>query len=344
MISTITFLPVAVVRIALFVGLLFCHMTYAADGPLRACTDDARALNFGFYAFFAPVSYNADSDPAAAGFNTHLGYEADLLSALEAMEGAGLSFSRRPIAAWDDIWLQSAGQQYDLVGGGITILDSRTRDAAGKKAVAFTSGHIAFRQSLLVRAEDAPRMASHDDLNSEVQVGALAGTTGEARLLQLTGLADANGILTAGVRIDTPRGILTADGGDGYMITAAAESPNLSNRTRLYPPAQTMPEIIYLGDQTGEIELLEALGNGRIDAIARGEIGNRDAAHASNNAFVVAALDPEIELGGFTVATKNADLLSCIDDKINLLTDNQRIGYAEWLKDPQIFLRRARAE
>lgn len=343
MIPTIALSPAAIARVALFGVLLFCYAVRADVTPPGACTDDKRSLNFGFYAFFAPVSYSADEDPSAAGFTTHLGYEADLLSALEAMEGAGLSFSRRPIAAWDDIWLQSAGRQYDMVGGGITILDARTRDAAGKKTVAFTSGHITFRQSLLVRAGDTQRLASHDGLNSEVRVGALAGTTGEARLLQLTGLADANGVLAAGARIDTPRGVVVADGGADYFITAAAESPNLSGRQRLHPPSQTMPQVIYLGDQAGETELLEALGAGRIDAIARGEIGNRDAAHASGQAFVVTALDPEIEFGGFTLAAEDTELISCIDDKINLLTDDRRIGYGEWLEDPRVFLRRARA-
>ena len=115
--------------------------------PSSACAD--RVLNFGFFAFFSPVSYSADPDPDAAGFNTHVGYEADLLTALEAMDGAGLSFSRRGIAVWPNIWLLSAGAEYDVVGGGITILDSRTRDEMGNQVVTFTSGHIVFRQSLL---------------------------------------------------------------------------------------------------------------------------------------------------------------------------------------------------
>ena len=75
------------------------------------------------------------------------------------MEGAGLSFSRRGIAPWDDIWLRSAGSEYDIVGGGITILDSRTRNTVGEEVVAFTSGHVEFRQSLLVRAEDAGQIS-----------------------------------------------------------------------------------------------------------------------------------------------------------------------------------------
>ena len=101
------------------------------------------------------MSYSADEDPNADGFNTHQGYEADLLTALEAMEGAGLSFSRTAIPEWPGIWLKSAEPAYDMIGGGITILDSRTKDAAGTPRVIFTSGHVKFRQSLLVRAEDA---------------------------------------------------------------------------------------------------------------------------------------------------------------------------------------------
>ena len=280
-----------------------------------ACTD--RVLNVGFYAFFAPVSSSEDPNPDAAGFNTHVGYEADLLTALEAMDGAGLSFSRRGIDIWPNIWLLSAGAEYDIVGGGITILDSRTRDEMGNQVVSFTSGHIAFRQSLLVRSEDGMRWGSHGDLTSEVRVGALASTTGEARLV-------------------------VADGSADYFITAAGASPNLEGRRHLYPPVNTMPQVVYLGDETGEIELLNALASGRIDALARGEIGNRDAVHASGGAFVVTALDAAVEYGGFTLAAEDADLATCIDDKINYLTDDQRIGYGEWRQDPLIFMTRAR--
>ncbi len=307
--------------------------------PLQVGRGEARVLNVGFYAFFAPVSYSADPDPASPGFNTHLGYEADLLTALETR--AEWVFARHPIAVWPDIWLQSAGPQYDIVGGGITILDSRTRDATDKQVVAFTSGHIAFRQSLLVRAEDAQRLASHGDLTREVRVGVLAGTTGEFRLLELTGLVDVQGVLTAGVRVETPQGTVVADGSADYVITAAGESPNLTGRQKLHPPSDTMPQVIYLGDEIGEAELLNALSNGSIDAIARGEIGNRDAAHASGNAFVVTALDEQIELGGFTLSVADAALASRLDEQINYLTDDRRIGYAEWLADPLVFMRRA---
>ena len=206
--------------------------------PSSACAD--RVLNFGFFAFFSPVSSSADPDPDAAGFNTHVGYEADLLTALEAMDGAGLSFSRRGIEIWPNIWLLSAGPEYDVVGGGITILDSRTRDEMGNQVVTFTSGHIAFRQSLLVRAEDGARWASHDDLTSDVRVGVLASTTGEARLLVLTGLVSADGVLAEGVRVETQTDTVVADGSADYFITAAGASPNLEGRRHLYPPVDTI--------------------------------------------------------------------------------------------------------
>ena len=305
----------------------------------EACTDGRRALAFGFYAYFAPVSHSADPEPDAAGFHAHRGYEADLLSALEAMEGAGLSFSRRAIAAWDGIWLKAARPDYDVVGGGITILESRTRDTEGRAAVIFTEGHIAFRQSLLVRAAEAEALARHDALTAAVRVGVLAGTTGEARLLQLTGLADSAGVLAAGVRVVTPGGAVVADGGADYVIAAAGASPALEGRRRLHPPSAALPQVIYLG---GEAELLAALEAGAIDAVARGEIGNRRASHDSGGAFVVTALDPQVEHGGFTLSADDRALAACIDEKIAWLTDGRRIGFAEWLADRSVFLDRAR--
>ena len=309
------------------------------DGDL-ACADGA--LSVGFYAYFEPISASADPDEAAPGFDEHRGYEADLLTAIEAMEGAGLSFERFGIAPWDGIWLRSAGE-FDVVGGGITILDSRTRDATGAEAVAFTSGHVAFRQSLLVRAGDAARLAGHEALTGADRVGVLRGTTGEARLLQLTGLAGAGGVLLAGARFETPQGEAVADGGAGYRITAAEASPVLDGRTRLVPPSDDYPQVIYLGDEEGEAELLDALAGGAIDAVARGEIGNRDAVAAAGGAFAVTALDPAVEWGGFTVSADEPGLLACLDARIGYLTDGRRIGYAEWSADPAVFLRRAEA-
>ena len=329
---------------AILCGVMVLSLTACSSDATspEACIDGNRVLNVGFYSFFTPVSYSADEDPNSDGFNTHVGYEADLLTALEAMEGTGLSFSRRGIALWDDIWLQSAGSEYDIVGGGITILDSRQLDDTGKRVVQFTSGHIAFRQSLLVRAEDSERIAEYADLTSDVRVGVLAGTTGEFRLLELVGLVGSEGVLSPGVRVDTPNGTVVADGSQDYVITSANESASLEERSIMHPPTESMPQIVYLGSEMGETDLLQALADGTIDAVARGEIGNRDAVHAFGGLFAVGVLDDEVEYGGFTLALEDEALASCLDDKINYLTDNLSIGYAEWIQDPSVFIRRAR--
>ena len=170
-------------------------------------------------------------------------------------------------------------------------------------------------------------------------MGVLGGTTGEFRLLELTGLVDAQGVLAAFTRIQTPEGELVADGTASYTITAAGTSANLVGRQRLIPPEAHMPQVIYLGEETGEAELLEALQSGQIDAIARGEIGNRDA--ASDGTLVVAALDEAAEPGGFALGADDTDLAACLDEKINYLTDNRRIGYQEWRANPAVFLERA---
>ncbi len=338
--ASVSLSPVIGVLALLGAALFFVVACSPQSGSSEACMQDERTLDFGFYAFFSPVSHSEVEDASAPGFGTHRGYESDIVTALEAMEDTGLRFARHPIAEWDDIWLKSASD-YDVVGGGITILDSRTMDASGSKAVSFTSGHIKFRQSLLVRAEDAGRLASHDALTDVVRVGVLAGTTGEFRLLQLTGLVDAEGALVEGARIDTPQGMVTADGSADYTITAAHESPALADRQHISPPSDAMPQVVYLGEELGEVELIGALRDGSIDAIARGEIGNRDASGISDGAFAVTALDEEFEVGGFTLDVDDAELLSCIDERIDWLTDERRIGYAEWLEEPSVFMRRA---
>lgn len=336
-----------IIAIVLFVFSMGCEnlVNEIMDAPDPSCppiwNKGPRVLNVGFYAYFAPVSYSADPDPTSNGFNTHLGYEADILTALESIAGTGLSFSRKAIGEWPGIWLKAAEPEYDIIGGGITILDSRRQDATGTPLVTFTAGHIKFRQSLLVRAEDVQRLSHYTDLTHDVRVGVLAGTTGEARLLEITGFVDANGILALGTRIETPHGTFVADGTAAYRITAADVSPNLVDRIHLYPPAEKMPHVIYLGTEAGESELLEALADGRIDAVARGEVGNRETTAAFDNAFIVTALDEQVEYGGFTLALEDTELLAYLNWWIDYLTDSGNIGYAEWSQDRNIFMTRA---
>ena len=322
-----------------FVGA--CNDTIV-DPVVSSCAPaDGNSVSFGFYAFFAPVSYSEDPDPASPGFRRHAGFEADLLDALEAMEEGGLTFRRQPIELWPGIWLRPATPEFDMVGGGITILESRTLDASGERVVAFTSGHIAFRQSLLVRLEDVGSYSTYDSLTSDVRVGVLRGTTGEARLLQITGLTNAAGVLASGTTVETPQGTVVADGTQRYTITAASASAELQRRTHIFPPSSAMPQVIYLGYVSGEAELLSALTDGTIDAVARGEIGNGEAARAEGGALAVSAVDTLAEFGGFAFDADETAMLACVDERLDWLTDGRRIGYAEWRADPGVFLARA---
>ncbi len=336
-------LPVPCLLRAALSLLLACLLPLGTgDADSQACAD--APLRFGFYASFPPVSYSADADPEAANFNSHRGYEADLLSALEALDGTGLAFQRQAIPLWQDIWLQAASPRFDMVGGGISILDARRLDAAGDERVTFTSGHIAFQQSLLARAEDAQRINSYDAIEGALRLGVYADTTGETRLLETLGYITEDGALVAGIMVETPRGTVNADGSADYAIGAAGATANVAGRQALRPLDETMPAVIYLAGGAGEsaiTELHEALLNGDIDAFAQAQLGNSAAAIASEGALVVSALDAALELGGFALAVEDAALAECISDRIDWLTDGGSIGYAQWLADATVFLRRA---
>ena len=312
----------------------------AADAP-AACTKEGRVLRVGFFHDFAPVSHSADRDPGSAGFHEHRGYEADLLTALEAMGAA--RFSRRAVGGgFAGIWLRAATPDYDLIGGGITVREDRTRDAAGGPAVVFTSGHIAFVQTLLVRAADAGRFAGYRGFSPEVRIAAVPGTTGEERLLQLTGYVGPDGALRPGARVHLASGAVLEAGDERLAITAAGASRALEGRRRLEPPggAADMPQVVYFPEEGAQ---LEALRGGAVDAIARGMIGNADAVAASAGAFAIGARDRRREVGGFALAATEPVLAACLDAHIDRLTDSGRIGYEQWRKDPAVFLRRAKA-
>ena len=176
-------------------------------------------------------------------------------------------------------------------------------------------------------------MPKHGDLGPDDVVSVHRGTTGEERLLQLLGVVDETGILLPGTQVVTPAGTLAADGSAAYRISAAMASPALAERQRLIPPAP-LPQVAV---HASEDRQLGALSSGEATAVARGEIGNRDAAADSDGAFEVTALDPRAEYGGFAVDAGANELLACLDDAIGRLTDDGRIGYREWAAKPHGF-------
>ena len=241
-----------------------------------------------------------------------------------------------------------AGPEYDLIGGGITILDSRTRDAAGKRGGGFyqRTHHFSPVTAGARRGRGAV-LSSHAALTMRRARGrAWPAPRANSDLLELTGLVDANGVLAAGTRVETAHGVpwwptaartsaITACGRHGEFgrpaVRIVSTRRDVCRRWSIW-----------------ETELGEALNSSRPSATGadrRAWPGAKSATatprSAADGGLVVTALDDAVEHGGFTLAVEDAALAACIDEKINWLTDDRRIGYAEWVEEPQVFMRRA---
>jgi polar amino acid transport system substrate-binding protein len=85
-----------------------------------------------------------------------------------------------------------------------------------------------------------------------------------------------------------------------------------------------------------ESQLLAALLDKKIDAIARGEVGN-EYQQLTNNQLITIAKQNFCE--GFSIAVdkNNPELLKALNQAILQATHNGRITYAQWLKSQHIF-------
>ncbi len=326
------------------------------DSGSVAATSNARTVSVAFYAHYAPVSSSLDPRPGTAGFDLHAGYEADLLDAVEAMPGIGVTFLRHGVDDWGGIWLLPAAEGIDMACGGITIDPGRTRGPDGEVAVRFTDGHIEFRQSLLVRAADASRLDAYGALDGDDTVGVQTATTGESRLLQLIGVADDDGRLAAGttVVIDAEgsgagSSVVEATAGSDLRISPGGASAGLDGRTLLIPADPSKPEVVYLdrlrspGLDTADTSesQLDALRNGTVDAIAQGIVETTAAAAAYGDEFAVSVIDERVETGGCTVDADDTDLADRMNTAMEWLTDHGEIGFEEWADNAEVFIERA---
>ena len=320
-----------------------------ADAVAAACETARQTLadfpamrvQYGFYTDFNPVSYSVA--PGAAAHRPR-GYEPDLVAAVETLSRGRLSFTAVGIGnPFSGIWLKAAQEPYDMVGGGITALPERTRDAEGRPVIRFGVGHISFAQSLLVRATSA--IDRHDDLTSEHRVGTYRGTTGEKRLLELTGIIDTAGFIRSGTRLLLADGrLLTAgepDSESALRIAAGTGSAAIATRIRLTPAGDDQPEVLYFdsdGEQTG------ALLEGAVDALAGDEFGNRVTARDTPGLRVTAIAESN-ERGAFSYPDTRAGnaLRRTMNAAISCLTANGTIGFGEWFDSGgTIFAQRAR--
>ncbi len=115
----------------------------------------------------------------------------------------------------------------------------------------------------------------------------------------------------------------------------------IETRKRLVGPGDDIPEIQYF---SSENEQIEAVTDGAVDAVARGEVGNQHAADNSNGELRVTAVerDNSEDIAFSYPHTPEGDSLRGIMDKlINCLTDGGSIGFAQWHENPRIFLERA---
>ena len=188
----------------------------------------AMSVQYGFYTDHTPVSYSVAQESAS---HRPMGYEPDLVAAVETLSGRKLSFNALALGnPFSGIWLKAAQEPYDMVGGGITALPERTRDAEGRPVIRFGVGHISFSQSLLV--PEASAIERHDDLTSEHRVGTYRATTGEKRLLELTGIIDSAGFIQAGTRVQLA---------DGTLLTTGPPDHRTASRACASPQARDPP-------------------------------------------------------------------------------------------------------
>lgn len=310
----------------------------ASEGATAAACKAARAMlaelpamrvKYGFYSDFNPMSYSI-----APAVHQPMGYEPDLVAAVETLSRGKLSFSTLGIGnPFSGIWLKAAQDPYDMVGGGITALPGRTRDANGRQVIRFGVAHVSFRQSLLVRAGSG--IYRHADLTAESRVGVLRGTTGEKRLLELTGIIDARGFLRGGTQVQLAGGdVLIAgepDGGAALRIAAGTGSAAIATRVRLTPAGDDRPEVLYFNSDS---EQLRGLLEGEVDALARGELGNRVTARDTPGLRVTAIDTEGNEWGAFSYPDTPAGKLlrRAMNAAITCLTANGTIGFSQWFE------------
>ena len=298
----------------------------------------------GFFTHFNPLSYAETQDPDDPAFDVPRGYEPDLVEAAAALSRNRLRVAPAGIGSpFRGIWLKSASGRFDMVGGGITALEERRFDPDYPEIplITFGAGHVRFLQSLLVR--DGSPIMNHGDLDSSTSVAVTRGTTGESRLLQLTGITDGEGYVRAGtvIRLGDGSGEVTAEART-HRITAAGSTEAIRNRVRLLAPGDDVPLVVYF---SSDAEQVAALEDGGVDAVARGETGNLVLARASGGRLRVTAVNAENpEIGAFSYPNtpKGDNLRLAMDALVNCLTDGGKIGFASWHENPEVFLERAR--
>ena len=116
-------------------------------------------------------------------------------------------------------------------------------------------------------------------------------------------------------------GVVPGTTGESFARQRAAEAGLSMSAIRQYP---------------SEAELLPALQSGEIDAIARGEIGNRYQQAQDPSLLTIDSRDFG-EGFAMSVDPANAQLLTALTDGLESVTKGGSIGYKEWVSNPGVF-------
>lgn len=98
-----------------------------------------------------------------------------------------------------------------------------------------------------------------------------------------------------------------------------------------------LPESVFVR-YPSESALLGALYSGKIDAFARGEVGNDYQAALHKDLITIARRDFK-ETFTFALAKSNPKLVNVINNAILKITNQNKIQYSDWLNDNNIFMR-----
>jgi len=122
------------------------------------------------------------------------------------------------------------------------------------------------------------------------------------------------------VGTDMVIGVVPGTTGESYAKQRAQEAGLPITVFRRYP---------------SEAELLPALTSGEIDAIARGEIGNRYQ-QAQDPSLLTIGLRDFGEGFAMSVDPANGQLLTSLAEALDAVTESGTIGYPQWVQDPGI--------
>jgi ABC-type amino acid transport substrate-binding protein len=297
-----------------------------------------KTLKVGFYSNRAPISASKSLDAEDWKFNEPVGYEADILKAVQSMPNSQFEFEFVGIESDENIWLRSK-DEFDLVCGGIVIDKEKEIDAENNRVVQFTEGHLHLRQSLLVKKKNRKKFNSLKSFDAKNSIGVVAKSRSERKLLEELGYLNKNGELVAGVT-------LTNKGNKKLTIKKPIKLTHkkFRNRVQLSWPDNNLP-IIKFGQN--EDDLSTEVINKKVDAFVWNEVENSRLEKKSKNALKISGVFPkeinslQVDRVGCTVNSDNEELLNEINTAIKKVTGYGTANFEIWRKNPNIFVENA---